>query len=612
MTDLLGEFNNIHNRQFSKKPYVAFDEYFSEICKQYTNRTAISTLSSQISFDDLYQKVCYYRSWLIEKEILPGARVGLMLSKSPELICVMLACVCNGITYVPLDLSFPSELIQRNILDVDITTLIVGPDFKNQHLPISISMQSFVLPSIDDFCVQSVELRLSKYSQNFLAYIIFTSGSTGRQKAVGVPVMSLIASTEARVKFYRSETVKKNLLISSVAFDSSVGVIYGSLFSGDNLFIPPPLLEKDPLSLLEVIDKENVTSILTLPSYIRVLLESVHCLKAFSRLERLIFAGEEVYVSDASRIFNDFPHISVFNEYGPTESTVWATGIQLTSSAYNRGGSVFIGYPVEHVRVYVLDAELNKIKCGERGELYIAGENLASGYLNNSSETASRFLPDPYGIFPGSRMYRTGDIVIMGGDGTLTFIGRSDRQVKIDGYRVELSEVENAAIGLTNISDAASVFISDNFNKQIELFVVSSSPESNIRRMLGNILPKYMLPTVIHFTNALPRLPNGKYDYQSLIVLAMTSKRNNLNNVIESDSDLLIQVRTIWELVLRRSDISVDDNFFDLGGTSIKAVMILNRLQRQFGISLYIGTLFEKPTIRGICLYLEKNIFIDN
>jgi acyl-coenzyme A synthetase/AMP-(fatty) acid ligase len=343
---------------------------------------------------------------------------------------------------------------------------------------------------------------------------------------------------------------------------------------------------------LELVVREKVTSLLTLPSYVRVLYDSTGNMPAFARIERLILAGERVVGSDVTDAVKRSPAIHIFNEYGPTEATVWASAMRLSPGAEWEAG-VPIGTAVAHVKTYILDEDCQQVAVGHEGELHIGGESIAAGYINNPRETADRFIPDPFSDRPGSRLYRTGDRVVMGADANLMFVGRVDRQIKLHGYRIELDHIEVAATNLPDVSAAAAIYL--------------ASPEdrveqSEIRTRLQSALPRHMLPARIRVVTDLQRLPNGKFDYEALTRAARGTQ--DIDVEMHMVDGLHARIRGIWETVLQRTEISLDEDFFDLGGNSIKAAMIANRVQRLLKTKLYVGQLFEQPTIRGLCAYL--------
>ncbi|WP_423393330.1 non-ribosomal peptide synthetase [Burkholderia sp. LMG 21824] len=581
-----------------------FEERLSEICECFGTRIALSSASTSWSYRDMYAQVRLTSLYLQGEGIRPGARVGLICGRSPELVILMLALLSIEAAYVPLDPMYPVTLIERLIVTADVEHVIVDEDVVAAHLDVArqngVSIHA-ARPSTDMGNVRQI-VKTAR-ACNPLAYAICTSGSTGNPKVVSVTLESLLASTAARTKFYASHRMPlKNLLISSVAFDSSIGVIFGSLFAGDELLLATNADIKDPRRLLELIVRESVTSLLILPSYVRVLYEFEDSRQAFEQLERLIFAGERVLASDVDQVFERAPQIHVYNEYGPTEAVVWAAATSLVPRKYGPG-TVPIGCAVNHVEAYILDDELRPVPDGREGEIYVGGASIASGYLNDPRQTAERFIPNPFSRHQGSRMYKTGDRAMMGADGQIVFTGRADRQIKLYGYRIELGEIEIAAMSLPGIKAAAAVYAPAPKDR-VELFVVASLSIKQIRDRLESRLPEHMMPGRVELVKRFALLPNGKVDYGVLTQCHIAAD----NGVAEEppDSGLESKIRGIWETVLQEREISLDDDFFELGGSSIKAAMIANRIQRLLSCRIYVGQLFEQPTIRGLCVYLRS------
>jgi amino acid adenylation domain-containing protein len=337
------------------------------------------------------------------------------------MIAGVLAILKSGAAYVPLSPDTPPERLEMMVQDAGIELLLT-----------QLERGQFDLLSR-----QNPEL---KSRAGNLAYVIYTSGSTGRPKGVEITHRNLVHSTSARFVYY-DEPVQSFLLVSPFFFDSSVAGIFWTLCYGGKLVLAPKDFERDPKALAALIEAEQVSHILCLPVVHSLLLRQATGTQLDS-LRCVIVAGEPCPAELPKQHSQLLPQASLFNEYGPTEGTVWSTVHQCAPQ--DSATTVPIGRPVPNVQTYVLDDQLQPVPVGVAGELYIGGEGVARGYRNHAAQTAARFVPHPYSTEAGARLYATGDLARYLPDGTLEFLGRRDQQIKIRGYRIELGEIEAA------------------------------------------------------------------------------------------------------------------------------------------------------------------------
>lgn len=587
-----------------QKKYTDFKSELREVCVAYAKKTALYDTTRQLTYEQLWHSVMHLTGALKYKGVRPGDVVAIYCQRDIDPVLLMLATLCAGACYVPLDPAYPLEVLQDYITESGVSFLVVD---------------DFAYPNSEKISRTSTVLKLGELLESpiigvgdcepitadRMAYVIFTSGSTGKRKAVGVTVSALLQSTYGRVQYYgRAQDDVRNILIASISFDSSVGVIYGSLFAGEALYIPAADSEKDVNLILDAIEANAVTSLLTLPSYIKLLVEADPCGRRSKGLRRIICAGEALEKSLVTALYHHRDGLTVFNEYGPTEGTVWATVSRITAEEFE--SDVSIGYAHSNNSVYVLDENLNLLPPGIRGELYIAGEALAVGYLNDVNETASRFLPNPFSG-NGARLFRTGDRVSRTAAGALHYYGRFDRQLKISGYRVSLPELEEKAISIAGVHEAAAV-IADKETGNIKLFIRGDISISKVSEFLKSKMPAHAIPSTISLVDAFPRLPNRKTDYQALTKLAMAEALRSSGCGNDSGYESLENyLFTLWRTILKVEVTESSQNFFEMGGSSIKAIMVLNRIQKKIGRTLYVGAAFEQPTITGMTNYLKLN-----
>ncbi len=385
--------------------------------------------------------------------------------------------------------------------------------------------------------------------------------------------------------------------MSSFSFDSSVAGIFWPLFSGGTLVLPPERIEQDMEALAEIISSKQVTHTLLLPTLYAMLLD----LADASRLESLqtvIVAGESCQPATAKRHFDNMPECSLYNEYGPTEATVWASVRKLDKG--DLSGRVPIGKPIPGTRIYIMSGN-HLSPQGAYGEICIAGNTVADGYVGSSEENTS-FVPDP---FTGTgRMYRTGDRARWRSDGVLEFLGRTDDQLKIRGYRVELEEVRRYHLTIPGINDAAIVAKPHDATGQLQLhaYVVSDALDSRaITARLKEVTPAHMVPSRITVVEKLPKLPNGKVDITALTRFDIKVDTDAGPSSVSPKNEIEEALYQVWKSVLGVGSFGVNDNFFELGGDSIMSIQVLSRLKAH-GYNLSPNDIFSYQTIELLAM----------
>ncbi|WP_328323382.1 MULTISPECIES: non-ribosomal peptide synthetase [unclassified Streptomyces] len=521
----------------------------------------------------------------------PGDRVALCLDRGVLMPVAVLAILRCGAAYVPLDSRNPAERLAGMVTDSGATVLLADETGQqalagaDPGLPVVDPAVAWTTPAAGTTVPVTPEQP---------AYVIFTSGSTGRPKGVEITHRNLAHATRARLSVYRPEPDSAALLIPTIAFDSSVAVLFGTLGAGGCLVVPGEKESGDPAALAQLAVEHGVTDLLCVPSLYRALLEELAAREGV-RLRRAVVAGEEFPVVLADRHHEALPAVLLFNEYGPTEATVWCTVQQVTPERSER---VPIGRPRPGVRLYVVGPDGAQVPYGARGELWIGGPSVAVGYVGSPELTAGRFLDDPFAPGTGTRVYRTGDLVRYRPGGVLEFLGRTDRQVKIRGFRVELEEIESRLAAQPGVTAAAVVDRTDESGStRLAAYVVVRAPVTadSVRAAAERALPAYMLPA-IDVLPELPTLPNGKVDHAALRKLApiraaavYVAPRTPVEEVLAE----------AWQQVLGCERVGVEDNFFDLGGDSIRVVQV--RLQaRRRGVLVQVTDLMRHPTIAAL------------
>lgn len=530
-----------------------------------------------------------------------GDRVAICLETGPAVIESILAVLKTGAAYVPLDPSLPLRRLKSMVEDSGARLVIA-------HSSQQIALEEVGTPLL---CVDrqgSVQAAdKAAVMIDDLAYVLFTSGSTGRPKGVAVTHANLACSTRARQAYYR-DLPKRFLLLSACFFDSSVAGIFWTLTAGGTLVLPEKRIEQDMDRLASLVETNSVTHTLCLPGLYQaiLMLAPAHKLRC---LETVILAGEAL-PAEAIRQHRDvLPAARLYNEYGPTEGTVWCTVYDTID--WNGEGAVPIGRPIPGADIYILDAQKRLVPPGVSGEICIAGKGVAAGYLGLPEATAERFIADP--VRGGSeRMYCTGDLGRYLPDGVIEFIGRQDEQVKIRGYRIELAEIEAALLEHPAVNNAIVLAVADSASgrqRQQLLAYLETADQAMLpatcKAYLRDQLPEHMVPHRYIVMEAFPHLPNGKVDREALRALPLEDQVEEAAPDQALDDELAGKLKTIWAGVLKRDAVGAHDNFFELGGDSLLSINVVSRARQQ-DIELQPSHLFDFPTIAELCAHLAE------
>jgi len=525
-----------------------------------------------------------------------NVRVGLCVDRSIDSLIGILGILKAGAAYVPLDAGVPEQR-QRMILEDAGVALLVTQRHLRATLPYSggpvIELESLVGGGSS----YDVPVAWPRQRLDHTAYVIYTSGSTGRPKGVEITHGALLHSLLARLQYYK-DPVKCCLLTFPIAFDGSVTSIFWTLLHAGTLVIPTEDHYRDPHQLGALISRYRVSHVVLVPSLYEALLRDAA--GALRSLRVVVSAGESLPVSLMRRHYERLQEAALYNEYGPTEATVWSTVYRTTGT--ESGGRIPIGKPIAGAAVYVLDEGLSPVPVGVVGEIVIGGAGLAQGYLNLPELTNAKFLPNPF--VPGSRVYKTGDLGVIRPDGNIEYVGRADDQVKVRGYRIELGEIESALGGLPGVRAAAVVVREDmTTGPSLIAFVMSDqdpgSTSPYFHELLKRIFPFYMVPAAVFAVDAIPYLSNGKVDRRALQQLPLGDNRNDTASVRARDP-IEQGLLEIWRDVLGEQTIDIHRNFFSMGGHSLLATQVISRIREVFRVELPLRAIFEAPTIAGV------------
>jgi amino acid adenylation domain-containing protein/non-ribosomal peptide synthase protein (TIGR01720 family) len=578
------------------------DRCLPELLRDQVERTpeavALLTEAGQLSYSELDARSNQLARSLRSRGVEPEVLVGVYARRSPEMVVALLGVLKAGGVYVPLDPAYPEERLRFMIEDSRIAVLVTQTGIElhlgaaAERLPqVALDHRWSALEEQSSDAPATLTLPLN------LAYVIYTSGSTGQPKGVGVShrsLVNLLRWRQAKMPLSSSDRVMQ---MTSISFDTSLAETLEPLISGAQLYIPDPEDQVDLNRLLELIDQHQITAIDQDPSFLMQLIASDHD-RACRHLRRVNTGGDLVPTALAETVANHL-QAALNNCYGPTETTVEVARHLCTGQEPQLTAP--IGRPINSCQLYALDDCLQAVARGVAGELFVSGEVLARGYLGRPRLTAERFLPNPYSEQPGARMYRTGDLVRHLTDGNLEFLGRIDNQVKIRGFRVELGEIEATLAHLPSVQACAvTVIQTGSQEKGLAAYIVSDEPLSitDLRAALRQTLPDYMVPASFTRLTELPTTPSGKVDRQALP--APELDRSALAHSFQPPRTAAEQVLAeIWSALLGVDKAGVQDDFFELGGDSIKAIQVVARAQQR-GYRLAVRDLFEAPQLAAL------------
>ncbi|SEG73923.1 amino acid adenylation domain-containing protein [Thermomonospora echinospora] len=567
-------------------PATTVVELFEEQVARTPHAIAVESESGTLTYEELDRRASGLAALLRARGAGPGRVVALALPRTGNLVVALLAVLKSGAAYLPLDLDHPADRLAYMLDDAGPLCTIVTPETRA------------VLPADADVLVLGDEMPAPVLSQpvtgDDLAYVIYTSGSTGRPKGVAIPHSALANFLLMQRDELALGTGDRLVAVTTIAFDIAALELYVPLISGATVVLASRAAVRDPAALAGLL--AGATIVQATPSLLGSLDPAALAgLRVLVGGEALPAALAETLTSVAAR---------ATNVYGPTEATIWATSAELPSAG--------IGRPFWNTRAYVLDASLRPVPPGVPGELYLAGAQLARGYVGRPDLTAERFVADPFGP-PGTRMYRTGDLARWGRDGTLEYLGRTDDQVKIRGFRIEPAEVQAVLAAQPGVAQAAVVVREDRpGDRRLVGYLVPRGDAPNeldapdapngldapgeldetaLREALARVLPEYMVPSALVTLEALPRTVNGKLDRAALPAPEVEVSGRRPRDAREA------ALCDLFAEVLGVEGIGIDDDFFALGGHSLLATRLAGRIRAELDADLTIADVFEAPTV---------------
>ncbi|WP_445629593.1 non-ribosomal peptide synthetase [Nostoc sp. DSM 114167] len=531
--------------------------------------------------------------------------VGICIERSFEMVVALLAILKAGGAYVPLDPGYPQERLAFMLSDTQVSVLLTQKELVAK-LPTHTAFVICLDADWNTIAQNSKDNLSTSVTAENLAYVMYTSGSTGTPKGVSVihrGVVRLVKETN-----YAHLTSEEVILqLAPISFDASTFEIWGCLLNGGRLVIYPPntpSLEE----LGQIIQQYQVTTLwLTAGLFHLIVDEKIDALKS---LRQLLAGGDVLSVPHVQKFLQTVENCQLINGYGPTENTTFTCCHPITAPL-QLDVSIPIGRPIANTQVYILNKNLQSVSIGEAGELYIGGDGLARGYLNRPDLTAEKFISHSFDCNLATRLYKTGDLARYLPDGNIEFLGRIDNQVKIRGFRIELGEIEREIAQHPDVREIVVLARQDEAGeKQLTAYIVphynSEYRHNKLRSFLQQRLPNYMMPSAFVMLESLPLTANGKVDRHKLP--APSRERPQLEQAyIAAQTDLERLLAGILSELLKIDRVGIDDNFFDLGATSISILQVAARIKQELGIELPAVKLFQYSTIGSLANYLNSN-----
>ncbi|SHJ71338.1 non-ribosomal peptide synthetase [Aquimarina spongiae] len=592
-------------------PYPQEETVISLFRKQvskHPENTAISINGSTISYKELDELSNRIASFLKnDLELAEKSLVGVVLELEKYLVPVILGILKAGCAYIPIDINTPKERIITIAKSSELDLVITRGNFLEDLKEVVNNIVDLNTYQTEIDKVQPTDL-IDEIKSEDLAYIIYTSGSTGVPKGVMIPHKSLVNYIDWASKQYLNDGKGNFPLYTSISFDLTVTSIFTPLTTGNQISIYNE--NEKSIAIEKIIMDDNINVIKLTPSHLKILDHSTAIQPNFSiPPKRLIVGGEELTYELANSIYNKFnEHITIYNEYGPTEATVGCMIYEFKPE--DQSISVPIGEGIQNTNIYVLDENLNVVPNNVDGEIYISGEGLALGYISQKELTDQRFIQHPF--VEGKKMYKTGDIGVRDHNDRIIYKGRIDDQVKIRGYRVEIGEIEYWLSSYPEIKEAivihkkdavAGDYLSAYYQSDFEL------EDNAIETFLISKVPDYMVPSYFCKLDHFPLTINGKIDKKALPNPQLKKK----TQFVPPSNELEEKLQTIWGKILpiEKEEIGICHSFFDLGGHSLLATILVNQISKELKIAVGLKDIFEYPSIQELTKHIANEELTD-
>jgi amino acid adenylation domain-containing protein len=599
--DILGSKWNDTSSDYPRN--LSIHQLFEQEAMRRPDAVAIRIADEQLTYRQVNERANQVAHRLRKLGVGPDVMVGTLLDRSLDLVIGLLGILKAGGAFVPLDPNYPMERLEFMAADIAAPVVLVQNSVVQRLSdPTWLRGKSLSLDqSRAEIAKESVENPTNQTTAESLAYVMYTSGSTGQPKGVMVSHRAVVRLVKNTNYIDLSEQ-QVFLQFSPISFDASTLEIWGALLNGGCLAVMPP--EKQSLSDLgTAIRQYGVTTLWLTAGLFNVMVEQR--VEDLRPLRQLVAGGDALSPAHVRKALKNLPGCRLINGYGPTEGTTFSC-CHTISAEDAEGSSIPIGRPIANTQVYLLDSENQLVPPGDVGELCIGGDGLARGYLNQPELTAAKFVRHPFRDEPETRIYKTGDLARYRPDGTIEFLGRSDNQVKISGYRIEPGEIESVVMQHPSVRSTVVVPRQDApGEKKLIAYVVAEERGcsfAELRAYLQQKLPAYMMPSAFVLMDALPLSPNGKVDRAALPT--PQAMHHEPARARSAQSEMEQKIESVWLKVLALQQVGPDDNFFDVGGDSLQLLAVHAEIQKTIESEFPLTDLFEYSTIRTLARHL--------
>ncbi len=587
LNQILYDFNKT-NISYSKNK-TAID-VFKEQAILYSNNVAVSDGEIELSYkelDELSEQIALY----IEEHISIGKPISVLLNRSSNLLAVLIGVMKSGHPYIPLDPNFPQERLNYIVMHSQSDCIISDEKLSNHFNFENASIIN--LESLINY--QNTNYSLKYPEANDSAYIIYTSGSTGQPKGVEIGHLSLLnflQSMKSRPGISNNDVL---YAVTTYSFDISILELFLPLISGASIYIAKESVLSEPIKIIEELNSINPTIIQGTPSFYQMLFNVGWY---GSKNLMILCGGDSINRPLAKKMI--LRSKEVWNMYGPTETTIWSSIKQILKPSDVQN----IGKPIANTSFYILDKWLNAVPIGAIGNIYIGGSGLAKGYYLDEKLTSGKFVASPFKNY--EKIYHTGDVGKWTKYGEIKFLGRNDNQVKLRGYRIELEEIEKNLIKIPLIQDAVVIVKKNNKDDILVAYVITDIDfnEKSIMKLLYGSLPDYMIPKVFISIETFPLTPNNKIDRKHLA--SKEIQFNHKKTINQPNGEIEKKMYVLWKEILQLDKLSTTDNFFILGGHSLKAVRLIHKANLEFSSNLNQKDIFVYPTIKLLSSQIEN------
>lgn len=615
----LQQIGELHNSPPACKNGVLHQDFERLACEM-PEALALIMPEGSLSYRELNHRANAAARDLLDRGVRPGTLVAVVMDKSWEQIVAVLAILKAGAAYLPIDATLPRERILELMETGRVKAAFVqsGILLSGSH-----SLESWWPPAVDKLKVADLSqelppeavhnIRGADIRPDQLAYVLFTSGSTGKPKGVMIEHRAALNTIKDMNSRFSLGPEDRILGLSSLSFDLSVYDLFGALSAGAALVLPEPDRLRDPSHWMELITEYGVSIWNSVPAFMSMLVAYRRTSARLPKLRLCLLSGDWIPLELPAEVRRLNPDIQIVSLGGATEASIWSIQypVDEVDPSWN---SIPYGVSMSGQRVYVLNARMEECPAAVPGEIYIGGAGVAAGYWEDQEKTERQFIVSP---LTGERLYRTGDWGRYGADGVIEFMGREDLQVKINGYRVELSEIEIILQSYPSVKQAVVLADGEGDRKRLRAFITLETEitldaagagqvgEEAIKTFIKSKLPGYMVPQHIHFVTQMPLTPNGKIDRKALLESVPAASLETKGKM--PGSPLEQQITDIWKKLLGISHIGLDEHFFDIGGNSLKLIQMQAELQSLLNREIPVVELFRHTTVSMLLEYLERD-----